>query len=160
MAKYTDIEGYYFEGDVTKRQMQGLARFAEKFADPEFELGHFAELAVTAKGPRKPTFILSDLAHDFVTFCVDEKVVDFRFEGQAETDVNLGKFAIGGNPVNDTTPYDIILLLTHVLGNERYWESRLIKAFQSGMLQQILDRAVAWAYPEMAEGPLLEELAD
>jgi hypothetical protein len=41
MAKNTDIEGYYFDGDVTKRQMRGLAFFAEKFADPYFVLGHF-----------------------------------------------------------------------------------------------------------------------
>jgi hypothetical protein len=52
------------------------------------------------------------------------------------------------------------MLITHVLGNETHWESRLIKAFQSGMLQQVLGRSVAWAYPERAEGPLLLELAD
>jgi hypothetical protein len=160
MAKNTDIEGYYFDGHVTKRQMKGLAFFAEKFGDPEFELGHFQEMAVTANGPRKPTFILSDVAQDFVTFCIDEKVVDFRFEDRAETDMNLGKFAIGGNPVSDTTPYDIILLITHLLGNETYWQGRLIKAFQNGMLQQILDRSVLWAYPEKVDGSLLLELAD
>jgi hypothetical protein len=160
MAKNTDIDGYYFDGNVTKRQMKGLAVFADKFGDPEFELGYFQETPVTANGPRKPTFILSDLAQDFVTFCIDEKVVDFRFEVQAENDVRLGKFAIGGNPVSDTTPYDIILLFTHILGNETYWECRLIKAFQNGMLQQILARAGDWAYPAMVNGPLLEELAD
>lgn len=160
MGKHTDIEGYYFNGHVTKGQMKGLAYFAEKFGDPDFELGHFAEMPVTAKGPKRPTFILSDLAQDFVTFCVDEKVVDFRFEDRAETDVNLGKFAIGGNPMSNTTPYDIILLITHILGNGTYWECRLIKAFQNGMLQQILDRSVAWAYPAMVDGPLLLELAD
>lgn len=159
MAINTDIEGYYFDGDVTKAQMRGLAYFAEKFADADFELGHFAEMAVTANGPRKPTFILSDLAQDFVTFCIDEKVVDFRFEYEAEDQVNLGKFAIGGNPVSDTTPYDIILLITHVLGNQTHWQGRLIKAFQNGMLQQILDRSVAWAYPEEVDGPLLWELS-
>lgn len=158
MAKNTDIEGYYFEGHATKSKMRGLAYFADKFADGDFELGHFQAMPVTAKGARKPTFILSDLAQDFVTFCIDEKVVDLRFEVQAENDVNLGKFAIGGNPVSDTTPYDIILLITHILGNERYWESRFIKAFQSTMLQQILNRAVVWAFPEMVEGPLLWEL--
>lgn len=117
-------------------------------------------MAVTANGPRKPTFILSDLAQDFVTFCIDEKVVDLRLEDRAETDVNLGKFAIGGNPVSDTTPYDIILLITHILGNETYWPGRLVKGFQNGMLQQILDRSVAWAYPEKVDGPLLWELSD
>ena len=160
MAKYTDIEGYYFDGDVTKAKMRGLARFAEKFADADFELGHYQAMPVRKAGPRKPTFILSDLAQDFVTFCIDEKVVDFRFEYEAENQVNLGKFAIGGNPVSDTTPYDIILLITHILGNERHWESRLIKAFQSGMLQEVLDRSVAWAYPDLVEGPLLLELAE
>jgi len=160
MAKDTDIEGYYFDGDVTKRQMRGLAYFAEKFAQDDFELGHFQAMAVTAKGGRKPTFIISDLAQDFVTFCIDQKVVDFRFEDRAETDVNLGKFAIGGNPVSDTTPYDLVLLITHILGNEAHWQGRLIKAFQSGMLQQILDRSVAWAYPDLVDGPLLLELAD
>jgi len=160
MAKNTDIEGYYFDGHVTKRQMKGLAFFAERFAQDDFELGHFAEMPVTANGPRKPTFILSNVAQDFVTFCIDEKVIDFRFEERAETDVNLGKFAIGGNPVSDTTPYDIILLITHILGNETYWQGRLIKAFQNGMLQQVLDRAVDWAYPEKVHGPLLWELSD
>jgi hypothetical protein len=160
MAKDTDIEGYYYEGSITKRKMRGLAYFAEKFADADFELGHFAEMAVTANGPRKPTFILSDTANDFVTYCVTEGVVDLQFEDRAEGQVNLGKFAIGGNPVADATPYDLIVLITHVLGNETYWASRLIKAFQSGMLQQILDRSVAWAYPERVEGPLLLELAD
>lgn len=160
MEKHTDIEGYYFDGDVTKAKMRGLAYFAEKFADADFELGHYQAMAVRKAGPRKPTFILSDLAQDFVTFCIDEKVVDFRFEYEAETQVNLGKFAIGGNPVSDSTPYDIILLITHVLGNEAHWQGRLIKAFQSTMLQQILDRSVAWAYPDLVDGPLLLELAD
>jgi len=160
MAYNTDIEGYFFEGDLTRRKMRGLAYFAEKFGDPEFELGHFQETPVTAKGPRKPRFILSDLAQDFVTFCIDEKVVDLRLEDRAETEVNLGKFAIGGNPVSDTTPYDIILLITHILGNETYWQGRLVKGFQNGMLQQILDRSVLWAYPEKVDGPLLLELAD
>lgn len=160
MEKHRDIEGCYHDGHVTKRQMKGLAYFAEKFADPDFELGHFQAMAVKAKGPRKPTFILSDLAQDFVTFCVNEKVVDFRLEDRAETDVNLGKFAIGGNPVSDTTPYDIILLITHILGSRTHWQGRLIKAFQNGMLQQILDRAVVWAYPDRVDGPLLWELSD
>jgi hypothetical protein len=160
MAKNTDIEGYYFDGDVTKAQMRGLAYFAEKVADPDFVLGHFAEMPVTANGPRKPTFILSDLAQDFVTFCIHEKVVDFRFEYEAENQVNLGKFAIGGNPVADATPYDLILLITHVLGNVTHWQGRMIKTYQSGMLQQILNRSVAWAYPDLVDGPLLLELAD
>lgn len=159
MQKNTDIEGYYFEGHATKAKMRGLAYFAKLFADPDFELGHFQAMPVTVKGARKPTFILSDLAQDFVTFCIDEKVVDFRFEYEAETQVNLGKFAIGGNPVSDTTPYDIILLITHILGNEAHWQGRLLKAFQNGMLQQILDRSVLWAYPESVDGPLLWELS-
>jgi len=38
--------------------------------------------------------------------------------------------------------------------------SRLINAYQSGMLQQILDRAAVLAHPEKVDVPLLEELAD
>ena len=140
--------------------MKVLAYFAEKFAQDDFELGHNQAMPVTAKGARKPTFILSDLAQDFVTFCVAERVVDFRFEYGAENQVNLGKFAIGGNPVSDTKPYDIILLITHLLGNQTHWQGRLVKAFQNGMLQQIFSRAVVWAYPEKVDGPPLWELSE
>ena len=72
----------------------------------------------------------------------------------------VGKFAIGGNPVSDTKPYDIILLITHLLGNQTHWQGRLVKAFQTGMLQQIFSRAVVWAYPEKADGPPLWELSE
>jgi hypothetical protein len=158
MSKNTDIEGYYFEGDITRRQMKGLAYFAEKFADPEFELGHYPAMAVTTTGPRKPPFILSDLTNDFITFCITERVVDLRLADPAEGKINWGKIAMGGTIAADATPYDLILLITHILGNKAHWESRFIKAFQLGLLQQVLDRSVAWAYPEKAEGPLLEEL--
>lgn len=97
MGKHRDIEGYYFDGHVTKRQMKGLAYFAEKFADPEFVLGHFAETPVTAKGARKPAFILSDTANDFITYCINERVVDLCLEDRAEW--NFGKIAMGGNMV-------------------------------------------------------------
>ena len=158
MAKNTDIEGYYFDGNVTKRQMKGLAFFAEKFAQDDFELGHFAEMPVTANGPRKPNFILSDIANDFITYCINERVVDLRLEDRAEW--NFGKIAMGGNMVADATPQDLVEMLTYIVGNHVYWQRRLINAYQSGLLQQILDRAVAWAYPGDVDGQLLLELAD
>jgi hypothetical protein len=158
MAYNTDIEGYYFDGNVTKRQMKGLAWFAEKFAQDDFELGHFQETPVRKAGPRKPTFILSDMANDFITYCINEGVVDLRLEDRAEW--NFGKIAMGGNMVADATPQDLVEMLTYIVGNHVHWQSRLINAYQSGLLQQILDRAVVLVHPKKVDGPLLLEQAD
>lgn len=158
MDKNSDITAFYHEGGVTKRQMRGLAFFAEKFVDPDFVLGHFAEVAVTKNGPRKPEFILSDTAKEFVTYCIDEHVIEPSCLHRMEW--NFGKLAIGRDFVAEATPYEIIELLTYLIGNHVHWQGRLIKAFQNGMLQQILDRSVAWAYPENVDGPLLWELTD
>jgi hypothetical protein len=147
MDKHTDLNGYYHDGGVTKRQMRGLAFFAEKFADPEFELGHFQATPVVKNGPRKPIFILSDIANDFVTFCINERVVDLRIEADAQ--MSWGKFAIGGvKALADANASDLVPLITHILGNEIHWQSRLINAFQIGALQQILNRGAELAYPE------------
>jgi hypothetical protein len=153
MAKKEDIEEYYFEGDVTRRKMRGLAVFADKFGDPDFVLGHFAEMPVTANGPRKPNFILSDVAQDFVTYCINERVVDLRLEDRAEW--NFGKIAMGSNMVADATPHDLVEMLTYIVGNHVHWQSRLINAYQSGLLHQILALAVVLAHPEKIDGPLI-----
>lgn len=137
MAKNTDIEGYYFDSDVTKAKMRGLAYFAEKFANADFELGKFHAMPVTAKGPRKPIFILSDVANDFITYCINEKLVDLRIDTDG---INWGKITMGGNIAADASPYDLIMMLTYTLGNPAHWESRLIMAFQTGTLQQVLNR--------------------
>lgn len=157
MDKNTDLEIYYHEGQKTKRQMRGLAYFAEKFAEADFELGHFTEMAVTKNGQRKPQFILSDTAKEFVTYCINEHVIEPSCLHRMEW--NFGKLAIGGDFVADATPYQLIELLTYLIGNHVHWQGRLLKAFQNGMLQQILDRAVAWADPEKVEGSILDELA-
>jgi Family of unknown function (DUF6508) len=156
MQKNTDLNGYYHEGEITRRQMRGLAYFAERFADPDFELGHFQAMPVTAKGPRKPIFILSDVANDFVTYCINEKLVDLRIDTDG---INWGKIAMGGQITADASPYALIMMLTYILGNSTYWQSRMISAFQSGMLQQILDHGAQWAEPEAVKGPMLLELA-
>lgn len=157
MDKNTNLEAYYYQGDVTRRQMQRLAYFAEQFCDPEFELGHYHSMPVTAKSPRKPKFTLSATAKEFVTYCINEQVIEPNCLRRMEW--NFGKIAIGGDFVADATPFELIEMLTYILGNHVYWESRLLKAYQSGMLQQILARAVDWAYPEQVDGPILEELA-
>jgi hypothetical protein len=157
MDRNSDIEAYYHQGDVTRSQMRGLAYFVEKFADPEFELGHYNEMPVTTKSPRKPTFTLSATAKEFVAYCINEQVIEPSCLQRMEW--NFRKFPIGGEFVADATPYELIEMLTYILGNHVHWESRLIKAYQSSLLQQILARAAQWANPEMVDGPLLEELA-
>lgn len=158
MDKTTDIEAYYHECDVTKSQMRGLGFFAEKFAQPDFELGHFQAMAVVKNGPRKPPFVLSDIANDFVTYCINERLVDLRIDADAQ--VNLGKIAFSGNAAADATPYELILLITHILGNPTHWQARLINAYQCGLLQGILNHGAQWAKPESVVGPMVLELAD
>lgn len=157
MDRNSDIEAYYHQGDVTRRQMRGLAYFAEKFADPEFELGHYNEMPVTTKSPRKPKFTLSATAKEFVAYCINEHVIEPSCLQRMEW--NFRKIAISGDFVANATPYELIEMLTYILGSHVHWESRLIKAYQLSLLQQILNRSAQWANPEMVEGPLLEELA-
>ena len=142
MQKNTDLNGYYHEGEITRRQMRGLAYFAERFADPDFELGHFQAMAVKAQGPRKPIFILSDVGNDFVTYCINEKLIDLRIDTDG---INWGKIAMGGQITADASPYALIMMLTYILGDSTHWECRLIKAYQSGLLQGILARGAELA---------------
>jgi hypothetical protein len=157
MDKNTNLEAYYYQGDVTRRQMQRLAYFAEQFSVPEFVLGHYHSMPVTTKSPRKPKFTLSATAKEFVTYCIKEQVIEPNCLQRMEW--NFGKIAIGGDFVANATPFELIELLTYILGNHVHWQSRLIKAYQSQLLQQILDRSVQWAHSEKLDGPLLEELA-
>lgn len=157
MEKNTDIEVYYYQGDITRRHMRELAFFAEKFAHPDFELGLYNEMPVTTKSPSKPKFTLSATAKEFVTYCINEDVIEASCLQRMEW--NFRKLSIDGDFVADAIPFELIEMLTYILGNHVYWESRLIKAYQSGLLQQILARAVDWAYPEQVDGPILEELA-
>lgn len=157
MDKITNLEPYYYQGELTHRHMRELAFFAEKFADPEFELGHFNEMPVTTTSPRKPKFTLSATAKEFVTYCINEHVIEPSCLHRMEW--NFRKLSIDGVFVADATPFELIEMLTYILGNHVHWQSRLVKAYQSQLLQQILARAAQWANPEMVDGPLLEELA-
>ncbi len=130
--------GYFHELSTAKRQLRRFDHFAEKFAEDDFELGHFQSTPVVKNGPRKPLFILGDVANDFVTYCVNERLVDLRID--AETELNIGKSLFANNPIANASPYELVVLITHILGNETHWQSRLINAFQSGLIQQILDR--------------------
>lgn len=157
MQKNTNLNSYYHEGEITLRQMRGLARFADRFADGDFELGHFQATPVKAQGPRKPIFILSDVANDFITYCINERLVDLRIDTDG---INWGKITMGGNITADASPYNLITMLTHILGDAVHWQGRLIKAFQSGLLQGILDRGAVLANLDAAGEPLALELVD
>lgn len=141
-----DREHSYFNDQSTaKYKLRFFDQFAEKFSQPNFELGHFQAMPVVQNGPRKPLFILSDVANDFVTYCIVEKLVDLRIDADAE--FNIGKSLFGNNPIANASPYELVVLITYILGNETHWRTRLINAFQSGMLQQILNRGA-----ELAQG--------
>jgi hypothetical protein len=101
---------------------------------------------VVKNGPRKPLFILGDIANDFITYCINERLVDLRID--AETELNIGKSLFANNPIANASPYEIVVLITHILGNETHWQSRLINAFQSGLLEQLLQRGAELANPE------------
>lgn len=143
MLQNDTTKGYYHDQSTAKYQLRFFDHFAEKFAQPDFELGHFQAMPVVQSGPRKPVFILSDVANDFVTYCIVEKLVDLRIDAEAE--LNIGKSLFGNNPIANASPYELVVLLTYILGNETHWRTRLINAFQSGMLQQILNRGAELA---------------
>lgn len=135
--------GYFHELSTAKRQLRRFGDFAAKFDAQGFELGHFQATPMVKSGPRKPTFTLSDTAQHFVSYCVNEGLVDLRID--AESEFNIGKSLFGNNPIDHASPYELVVLLTCILGNETHWRSRLINAFQSGMLQQILNRGAVLA---------------
>ena len=60
--------GYFHELSTAKHQLRFFNHFAEKLAEEDFELGHFQSTPVVKNGPRKPLFILGDIANDFVTY--------------------------------------------------------------------------------------------
>lgn len=146
MPKNKPTYGYFHELSTAKRQLRRFADFAEKFADPDFELGYFQQTPVVKKGPRKPQFILSDTAQSFVAYCVNEGIVDLSIDAEAE--FNIGKSLFGNNPIANASPYELVVMLTCMLGGETHWRTRLINAFQSGMLQQILERGAHLAKGE------------
>ncbi|GGZ94153.1 hypothetical protein [Novosphingobium arvoryzae] len=137
---------YYHDQSTAKYQLRFFGHFAEKFSQPNFELGHFQAMPVVLNGPRKPLFILSDVANDFVTYCIVEKLVDLRIDADAE--LNIGKSLFGNNPIANASPYELVVLLTYMLGNETHWQSRFINSFQSGLLQSILERGAELSKPE------------
>ena len=149
--------GYFHELSTAKRQLRRFDHFAAKFAEEDFELGHFQSTSVVKNGPRKAPFILSDTANDFVTYCVNERLVDLRID--AETELNIGKSLFENNPIAKASPYELVILITHILGNETYWQSRFINSFQSGLLQRILERGAELVIPEKLAGPIMDELA-
>ena len=138
--------GYFHELSTAKHQLRFFSHFAEKFAEDDFQLGHFQRTPVVKNGPRKPLFILGDIANDFITYCINERLVDLRID--AETELNIGKSLFANNPIANASPYEIVVLITHILGNETHWQSRLINAFQSGLLEQLLQRGAELANPE------------
>lgn len=148
MHKEKEIGAHDCLDSTTKHQMRGLGYFAEKFAEADFELGHFQATPVVKNGPRKPIFILGDIANDLVTFCINEKLVDLRID--ADTELNIGKSLFGNNPIEHASPYELVVLLTYILGNLTHWQSRLINSFQSGVLQQILNRGAVLAQPTLS----------
>ena len=143
MLQNDTAHSYYHDQSTAKYQLRFFGHFAEKFAQPECELGYFQTMAVVQNGPRKPLFILSDVANDFVTYCIVEKLVDLRIDADAE--LNIGKSLFGNNPIANASPYELVVLITYILGNETHWQSRLIKSFQSGLLQRILERGAELA---------------
>lgn len=149
MPQNDTAHSYYHDQSTAKYQLRFFGHFAENFSQPNFELGHFQAMPVVLNGPRKPVFILSDVANDFVTYCIVEKLVDLRIDADAE--LSIGKSLFGNNPIANASPYELVVLLTHILGNETHWQSRLIKSFQSGLLQRILERGA-----ELASDSLLD----
>ena len=143
MPQNDTAHSYYHDQSTAKYQLRFFGHFAENFSQPNFELGHFQAMPVVLNGPRKPVFILSDVANDFVTYCIVEKLVDLRIDADAE--LSIGKSLFGNNPIANASPYELVVLLTHILGNETHWQSRLIKSFQSGLLQRILERGAELA---------------
>ena len=146
MLQNDTAHSYYHDQSTAKYQLRFFGHFAEQFAKPDFELGYFQSMPVVKEGPRKPLFILSDVANDFVTYCIVEKLVDLRIDADAE--LNIGKSLFGNNPIANASPYELVVLITCMLGNETHWRTRLINAFQSGMLQQILERGAHLAQSE------------
>jgi hypothetical protein len=132
--------GYFHELSTAKHQLRFFSHFAAKFAEDDFELGHFQRTPLVKNGPRKPIFILGDVANDFITYCVNERLVDLRIDSEAE--LNIGKSLFGNNPVAHASPYDLVVMITYILGNETHGQSRFINSFQSGLIQSILDRGV------------------
>ena len=149
MPQNDTAHSYYHDQSTAKYQLRFFGHFAENFSQPNFELGHFQAMPVVLNGPRKPVFILSDVSNDFVTYCIVEKLVDLRIDADAE--LSIGKSLFGNNPIANASPYELVVLLTHILGNETHWQSRLIKSFQSGLLQRILERGA-----ELASDSLLD----
>lgn len=138
--------GYFHELSTAKHQLRFFDHFAAKFAEEDFQLGHFQPTPVVKNGPRKPLFILGDIANDFVTYCVNERLVDLRID--AETELNIGKSLFANNPIANASLYELVVLITYILGNSTHWQSRFINAFQSGLLQGILHRGAELANPE------------
>lgn len=138
--------GYFHELSTAKRQLRRFDHFAALFAEEDFELGHFQSTPVVKNGPRKAPFILSDAANDFVAYCVNERLVDLSIDADAE--LQIGKSLFGNRPIADSTPYELVVLITYILGNEKHWQSRFINSFQSGLLQQLLHRGAELAKPE------------
>ena len=138
--------GYFHELSTAKHQLRFFSHFAAKFAEDDFELGHFQRTPLVKNGPRKPIFILGDVANDFITYCVNERLVDLRIDSEAE--LNIGKSLFGNNPVAHASPYDLVVMITYILGNPTHWQSRFINSFQSGLLQRILERGTELAGAE------------
>jgi hypothetical protein len=135
--------GYFHELSTAKHQLRFFSHFAEIFAEDDFELGHFQSTPVVKNGQRKPIFILGDVANDFITYCVNERLVDLRID--AETELNIGKSLFGNNPVAHASPHELVVMITYILGNPTHWQSRFINSFQSGLLQRILERGAELA---------------
>ena len=138
MSQNELTNGYFYELSTAKHQLRFFDHFAEKFAQDDFHLGHFQSTPVIKNGPRKPLFILGDVANDFITYCINEGLVDLRID--AETELNIGKSLFENNPIAKASPYELVVLITHILGNETHWQSRFINSFQTGLIQSILVR--------------------
>ena len=95
MPQNDTAHSYYHDQSTAKYQLRFFGHFAENFSQPNFELGHFQAMPVVLNGPRKPVFILSDVANDFVTYCIVEKLVDLRIDADAE--LSIGKSLFGNN---------------------------------------------------------------
>ncbi|CAM3221245.1 MULTISPECIES: DUF6508 domain-containing protein [Sphingomonas] len=123
--------------------LRNIAAFAPILADPDFETGAWTEPRRSADGViTMPWFRLSEPASAFVTTIAKEDVAA-HYLAPVDDEARIALMHMVEHPsaIADASVEQIGWILTYVLRADRFTERSLARAFDTGLMRAIAERA-------------------
>jgi Family of unknown function (DUF6508) len=130
--------------DPDRLALEALAAFEPEFADPDVTFGTWSSAdSIEDDGPlRLPYVELSEVAARFLRTCAENDWIrpDFDWPDWVGTP-EARRLREDPDALAAATADDLAHLLTALVRGDRFYEGQLLGAFESGLLQRIVERA-------------------